>query len=222
MSSASPKRPIPPGKSLLETYLGHFPILGTRVTKEDIAAHFEQVAKSLWEKASECLAASDLLRKGVDLVPVPVRKISLTRNELNSGTVIPCEMSVDEVLGVVPPAHQAICFTSATIDLHRYWGNGFTLCLGDWTTKKTISIRLIPGSLAEGKAMANFFAMMAKTLEADGEHAEYCRKVPSDRLCKHCKKATVRPGMVPPGSPAAAHRDHYYCMTCKAYLDATK
>lgn len=221
MSSASTERPIPPGKSLLETYLGYFPIWGTRITKEYLAAHFEQVAKTLWEKASECLAASDLLRKGVDLVPVPVRKISLTRNDLNSGTVIPCEMSVDEVLGV-PPTHHGICFKSAAIDVHRYGGNGFSLCLGDLTTGKTIHIHLFPRSIAEGKAMANIFTMMGKTLEADGEHADYRRKVPSDRLCRHCKKATVRPGLVPPGSPAAAHRDLYYCMTCKAYLDASK
>lgn len=221
MSSASPERPTPPGKSLLETYLGYFPIWGKHIAKEHLAAHFEQVAKTLWEKASECLAASDLLRKGVDLVPVPVRKISLTRKDLNSGKVIPCEMSVDGVLGV-PPAHQAICFKSATIDVHRYGGNGFTLCLSDFTVGNPILVRLFPQSLAEGKAMANVLSMMAKTLEADGEHAEYRRKVPSDRLCRHCKKATVRPGMVPPGSPAAAHRDLHYCMTCKAYLDATK
>lgn len=221
MASASPERPNPPGKSLLETYLGYFPLRGTSITKVALAAHFQSVARNLMAKASECFAASDMLQRSVDPLPTPLRRFKVKEVFLKTRQIFSCEVNVNEVLGVPSPNSQT-CRGSAYIEVHRDGDRGFQLNLYDLSTRRNTIIHIAPESKAEAKVLTNILAMMSKTLKADGARAEYRLNVPSDRLCKFCGRLPVRPSHVVPGSPEDAHRDLNYCMTCKAYLDASK
>lgn len=205
--------------SFLGEYFGHFPDRDSGPNNHGLIEHFDQVAKDLFAKARECLAASDLLRSGRAPLPTPVRKVNISRQAQKSKKVIPCAVEAREVRGVPSHGYQSTS-RSAAIEVERFGTDGLHLYLRDlWTGRCTV-IRINPASQAEGQAMADTLRTMAKTLEADGERAEYRRSVPSDRLCKFCKRATVRPAHVTPGTAGDAHRDLHYCMTCKAYLDA--